>query len=144
MEGILGWVKGIICWLLIMSLMLQCVPGKVYRSYLRLFMGIILILTVLAPLSNWDGTTDGLESILEKLAYEEAVPGWKDSPVSGDEWEERLLRGGEWAENYIVSVAEKMSEEEMSEEAEQWEDMMDGAVDGTEAKEVPIEVSGGE
>ena len=115
MEGILGWVKGIIGWLLIMSLMLQCVPGKAYRSYLRLFMGIILILTVLEPFSRGDKMAEELEQILGKLAYEETVPGWKDSSMSDSEWQDKLHQGEQWAENRIVSLAEEMAAEEKGE-----------------------------
>ena len=111
MEGIIGWVKGIIGWLLIMSLMLQCVPGKAYRSYLRLFMGIILILTVLEPFSGGDKMAEELEQILGKLAYEETVPGWKDSSMSDSEWRDKMLQGEQWAENRIASLAEEMAVE---------------------------------
>ena len=140
MEGILGWVKGIIGWLLIMSLVLQCVPGKVYRSYLRLFIGIILILTVLEPLSNRGGIADEFEKYFGELAYDEAVPGWQDNPMKGHEWEEKLHSGEGWTENRIMSLAEEMSKEESS----QYEDGMNVEVESVEVEEAYIGVSGGE
>ena len=101
MEAVLNWIKGIMGCLLLMSLVLQCVPGKVYRPYLRLFMGIILILTVLSPLTDLTGFGETLETMVGELAYQEAVPGWKED----------LLKGEEWAEEQIIARAEEMSRE---------------------------------
>ena len=109
MEAVLNWIKGIMGCLLLMSLVLQCVPGKVYRPYLRLFMGIILILTVLSPLTDLTGFGETLETMVGELAYQEAVPGWKED----------LLKGEEWAEEQIIAKAEEMSREAEEEQKEQ-------------------------
>ncbi|MBQ8815226.1 MAG: stage III sporulation protein AF [Lachnospiraceae bacterium] len=104
MEILLSWIKGIIGCLLIMSLILQSVPGKIYRPYLRLFMGIILILTMLGPLTDAAGLEGALEKLVGELAYEEVLPGW----------EEKLLEGESWAEQQIIAKAEEMSREAVS------------------------------
>lgn len=109
MEAVLNWIKGIMGCLLLMSLVLQCVPGKIYRPYLRLFMGIILILTVLSPLTDLTGFGETLETMVGELAYQEAVPGWKED----------LLKGEEWAEEQIIAKAEEMSREAEEEQKEQ-------------------------
>ena len=129
MEAVLNWIKGIMGCLLLMSLVLQCVPGKIYRPYLRLFMGIILILTVLSPLTDLTGFGETLETMVGELAYQEAVPGWKED----------LLKGEEWAEEQIIARAEEMSREaeeqviareEMSREAEEEQKEQAGKVIG--------------
>lgn len=101
MEGILNWVKGIMGCLLVMSLVLQSAPGKIYRPYLRLFMGIILILTVLSPITEFAGIGEAIETLVEQLAYQEEIPGW----------DEKLIQGEAWAEEQIIAKAEEMSRE---------------------------------
>ena len=101
MEFLLNWIKGIMGCLLVMSLILQCIPGKIYRPYLRLFMGIILILTILSPLTESFGLGEALETLVGQLAYEEKVPGW----------EEKLLKGEDWARGQILSKAEENGQE---------------------------------
>ena len=102
MESVLNWVKGIMGCLLIMSLVLQCVPGKVYRPYLRMFFGIIFILIVLAPLSDLLDLSGTIETLSDELAFEQSAP----------EWEEKLLEGENWAKKQIIVKAEQMSREE--------------------------------
>lgn len=100
-DFLLSWIKGIMGCLLVMSLILQCVPGKIYRPYLRLFMGIVLILTILSPLTNLTGWGSALETMVGALSYREEIPGW----------EEKLLKGEEWIEGQIADKAEEMSQQ---------------------------------
>lgn len=132
MDAILDWIKGIIGCLLIMSLILQCMPGKIYRPYLRLFMGIVLILTMLGPLTEIVGVGETLETLVGELAFEDVSP----------DWEEKLLEADKWTERQIVAKAEEMSgETAASAENVGWvksgekEDVQTaGAVNGTEIK----------
>lgn len=127
MEAILNWVKGIMGCILVMSLVLQSTPGKIYRPYLRLFMGIILILSVVSPLAELSGLTSALETLVGELAYREEVPGW----------EEKLLEGDDWAQEQIIAKAQ-----EMSREAEENQAGIQNSVDEAEAAEErpPIQI----
>ena len=136
MEFLLSWIKGIMGCLLVLSLVLQCVPGNVYRPYLRLFMGIVLILTVLAPLTDLIGLGEALETMVGELAYQEEIPGW----------EEALLKGEQWAEDQIVAKAEEMSRE--AEEAQLRDtETQDSETEKTDRRKIeiqPVIISGGE
>lgn len=101
MENVLGWAKGIAGCLIMMSLALQCVPGKKYRPYLRLFLGIVLVLTILAPLSEFLGFSGAMETLTGELAYRE-----EDS-----DWVEKLMEGEDWAKKQIIAAAQEMSRE---------------------------------
>ena len=149
MENLLNWVKGIMGCLLVMSLILQCVPGKIYRPYLRLFVGIILILTVLAPLSEMAGLSDQWDTFLDKLAYEEAIPGWNDRE-NEEGWREKLLRGEEWTRDQIKDKAKEMENAviqgaEEEQETESYDGVEDIQIARVEIDSISsVRISGGE
>lgn len=103
MEAIIDWVKGILGCLLFMSLVLQGVPGKAYIPYLRLFMGILLILTVLSPITDPTGISDTLGQWIDRLAFRE-----------GESLSDQLLKGEEWLENQIKEKAEELTAQNSS------------------------------
>ena len=43
------WIQKIISMLLVMSAVLQVIPGKDYEKYIRFFCGLVLILLALSP-----------------------------------------------------------------------------------------------
>lgn len=104
MEALISWVKGILGCLLVMALVLQGISGKAYKPYLRLFMGILLILTVLSPITDPTGISDTLEDWMGKLAFQE------DQDLT-----DKLLQGEAWIEGQIVEKAEELAESEPQE-----------------------------
>lgn len=100
MEALISWVKGILGCILVMSLVLQGISGKAYSPYLRLFMGILLILTVLSPITDSTGISDTLEGWMDELAFQE------DQDLT-----DKLLQGDAWIEGQIVEKAEEFAAE---------------------------------
>ena len=45
------WIQKIISMLLVMSAVLQVIPGKDYEKYIRFFCGLVLILLALSPVA---------------------------------------------------------------------------------------------
>ena len=45
------WIQKIISMLLVMSAVLQVIPGKDYEKYIRFFCGLVLILLALYPVA---------------------------------------------------------------------------------------------
>lgn len=135
MELILNWVKGILGCLLVMALIQQSIPGKIYRPYLRFFMGIVLILTVLAPLADLSGIAETMETLIGELAYHEETPGW----------EETLIKGEDWASAQIIQKAREIAEAETDTGTENNMGNIEVIVEVEEVREVPpVVVSGGE
>ena len=46
------WIQNVVLFLLFMSMINQIIPDEKYRKYVRLTMGLILILVLLGPLSR--------------------------------------------------------------------------------------------
>ena len=124
MEAIIDWVKGILGCLLFMSLVLQGVPGKAYIPYLRLFMGILLILTVLSPITDPTGISDTLGQWIDRLAFREE-----------ESLSDQLLKGEEWLENQIKEKAEELAAQSSSLSSE---DVEANAKDEEETKGVEM------
>jgi len=100
MESVIDWVKGILGCILVLSLVLQGIAGKAYSPYIRLFMGIVLILTVLSPITDLTGISGKLEAWMGKLAFRE------DSDLT-----DKLLQGDAWIEEQIMKKAEEFAAE---------------------------------
>ena len=46
------WIQNVVLFLLFMSMINQIIPDEKYRKYVRLTMGLVLILVLLGPLSR--------------------------------------------------------------------------------------------
>lgn len=64
MGGIKDWVIGITGFILIMTVISHLINGKKYIKYIRLFMGLILILIVLSPVGRLFSIEDIYNDIL--------------------------------------------------------------------------------
>lgn len=49
MQAIFDWVKGIVFYLIFVTVVSNLIPGKKYEKYIRLFTGMLLILVVARP-----------------------------------------------------------------------------------------------
>lgn len=58
MEWLADWVYGIAAVLLFGAVVLQAVPEGTYRKYVRMFLGVIMILAVTSPIVSWFGLSE--------------------------------------------------------------------------------------
>ncbi len=67
MQAIFDWVKGIVFYLIFVTVISNLVPGKKYEKYIRLFTGMLLIIVVTKPVIQLAAKGELLEegSILE-------------------------------------------------------------------------------
>ena len=49
-NSVLGWIRSLACFYLLLSTMLHLVPQKKYEQYVRFFMGLLLIGLLCTPL----------------------------------------------------------------------------------------------
>ena len=63
------WIQKIISMLLVMSAVLQVIPGKDYEKYIRFFSGLVLILLVLSPVAALKGLK--VEQFYQKEVYQQ-------------------------------------------------------------------------
>lgn len=78
MQAIFDWVKGIVFYLIFVTVVSNLVPGKKYEKYIRLFTGMLLIIVVIKPVIQLAAKGQLLDegSILE--FFEEEASGSQD------------------------------------------------------------------
>ena len=58
LDTVYSWMKNTAFYLVIMTAVLEVLPGNTYKKYVRFFTGLVLILLVLSPVLKWTGTVD--------------------------------------------------------------------------------------
>lgn len=65
METVVAWMKSIILFSIMISMVFRLLPGKQYEKYVRIFAGLLLILIVVQPLSKLFGVDKSLKKQFE-------------------------------------------------------------------------------
>lgn len=71
MEQFYSWVQTIIFYMIFMNFMTNLLPGKAYARYIRLFMGMVLILLVIRPLTESLRLDEQLARRFEEISFQE-------------------------------------------------------------------------
>lgn len=77
MTGLYTWVKNIAYFFILITIVMNVIPGKQYKKYIKLFTGIILILIILSPISQLFKLEETLSYYLSMENYQlelEQVP----------------------------------------------------------------------
>lgn len=72
--AITDWIRSIIIYMLLVSVLLHLLPDESYRKYVRLAVGLLLLLIVMEPVSRW--LSDG--SIIDFLTEELPEGTWSE------------------------------------------------------------------
>lgn len=87
-----GWIYGIVVVMVFGTVILQMTPEGTYQKYVRLFVGALLMLTVIGPLYSWLDLSEGSRLFFkqEVLFAWMGVTSWEDGS-SKSEWQESDL-----------------------------------------------------
>lgn len=72
MQALVDWIRSVLILYFLMMIMLYFTAGDSYKKFIRFFMGLVLALTLLAPVLRLFGQE---EALLEGIAYESF---WQD------------------------------------------------------------------
>ncbi len=95
MEAVFDWVKSIVFYLILLTVVTHLLPNKKYEKYLRLFTGMLLVMVVIKPVTqvfSWDKLFD--RNFLEILG-DSGELGWEEETMAGelkDMQEEQLMK----------------------------------------------------
>lgn len=103
MEHLMNWVRQIVFFLIFMSVFYQFVPDKKYKSYLKLFASLALILLTLNPLIELFDMRGQLDFNQNVFAYPREVEEFRlrAEQAQGQQYEDIL-------ENYRRTVEEQL------------------------------------
>ncbi|MBQ7796091.1 MAG: stage III sporulation protein AF [Lachnospiraceae bacterium] len=70
MSGIYEWVRSLVFYLILMTMVINLLPDKKYEKYLRLFTGMIFLMLVFAPFADLTGIEAEMAERFEKLTFQ--------------------------------------------------------------------------
>ncbi|MBS6517600.1 MAG: stage III sporulation protein AF [Clostridium sp.] len=70
MEHFYTWVRTIIFYMIFMNFVTNLLPGKAYTRYIRLFMGMVLILLVIRPLTGSLRLDEQMARCFEEISFQ--------------------------------------------------------------------------
>lgn len=73
MSGIYEWIRSLVFYLILMTMILNLLPDKKYEKYLRLFTGMIFILLVFGPFADLSGLEERMAGVFERLTFRNDV-----------------------------------------------------------------------
>lgn len=73
MSGIYEWVRSLVFYLILMTMILNLMPNRKYEKYLRLFTGSIFILLVFGPFADLSGVEERMAGAFERLTFQNDV-----------------------------------------------------------------------
>ena len=73
MEGIYDWIRNLISFLLLMTLITNLLPDKKYEKYLRLFTGAVFLLLFFSPLTDLYGLERKMAGAFERITFQTDV-----------------------------------------------------------------------
>lgn len=108
MGWLTDWVRQIVFFLIFMSLFYQIVPDKKYKSYLKLFASLVLILLTVNPLLQFFDMRQSLEFQQNVFAYPGEVEEFrlKAEQAQGQQYEDILETYRQTVEKQLRGMAE--------------------------------------
>lgn len=70
-EAIYTWMKNIVFYLVIVTAVLEVLPGTTYQKYIRFFTGLVLMLLLLTPFLSLTGTGEAFAELYHGYEYEQ-------------------------------------------------------------------------
>lgn len=71
LDWLYEWIKNIVFYMIIVSVVLQVLPGNGYQKYIQFFSGIVLILLVFLPIIRLAGKEQTVTELYEGYLYEQ-------------------------------------------------------------------------
>lgn len=70
MSGIFEWIRGIVFYLILMTMIMNLLPDKKYEKYLQLFTGMVFLFLVFEPLAEISGLEAEVAGAFERLTFQ--------------------------------------------------------------------------
>lgn len=109
MEQLMNWVRQIAFFLIFMSVFYQLVSDKKYKSYLKLFASLVLIVLTMNPLMEFFDFQKQLDFNQDVFAYPREVEEFrlKAEQVQGQQYEDILQNYRQTVEGQLERMAER-------------------------------------
>ena len=105
MNQVMEWVGQIAVFYLLMTVVEQLLPDSKYRKYVRLYLGMVMIRVVVAPVVSLANLEGSLEGAMKQVETELAQSELRLEAVAGNEVRYQMILDG-----YEILIREQASE----------------------------------
>ena len=70
MKGIYEWVRSLVSFMILMTVIMNLLPDKKYEKYLQLFTGMVFLLLFFAPLTDLSGLEAQMVGAFERITFQ--------------------------------------------------------------------------
>lgn len=104
-TGIYQWIKNIAFYMILITAVMNVIPNNNYKKYINLFTGIVMIILVISPISNFLGASTRLDTNFIKNIYNQELNNIKvDAYQISDTSSSKLL------EEYKNEISQQVDE----------------------------------
>lgn len=105
MDYLIKWVKNIAIFYIISTLIQNLVPDGKYLKYVKLFLGIVMVILLIRPIGEWLGSDTNYNRILVQAGNNEMSAELKAGLAAADEERSRVIIG-----EYTDKIQENIKE----------------------------------
>ena len=84
MEIIFDWIRSLVFYLILMTMVVNLLPDKKYEKYLRLFVGVIFLMLVFSPFINLSGVEARAAEAFSRLTFQNDARALKREITDAD------------------------------------------------------------
>ena len=108
-EELAGYIKGIVFFSLFANLILDFMPNINYKKYIKVLIGILLIIVILKPILNFDFLLNEINDKVDDVSFELNNDLQVDEKINEMETKiyERILEGENFERWFIFAVVWK-------------------------------------
>lgn len=70
MSRIYEWVRSLVFYLILMTMVVNLLPDKKYEKYLQLFVGMVFLMLILSPFANLSGAEAQVAEAFSRLTFQ--------------------------------------------------------------------------
>lgn len=70
MDMIFEWIRNLVCYLVLMTMIIHLLPDKKYERYLRLFAGMVFLMMLLEPMGNVTGLQEQAVEAFSRVTFQ--------------------------------------------------------------------------
>lgn len=86
-DAIYSWMQNLVCYFILLSAVMNFLPDNSYKKYIQYYMGLLLILVILAPVFQYGGIQEKIdEYVAEFQITDYEKEDWRQK---AEEWEDR-------------------------------------------------------
>lgn len=113
MEMIFQWIRSLVFYLILMTMIANLLPDKKYENYLRLFAGVIFLMLVFSPFGNLTGVEEQAAEAFSRLTFQNEAQALKREieDVDGVRMEKLVDRYRETIETELRGMVEELGGE---------------------------------